>query len=277
MLDLIAHRSADGLFAVKRAVLGAHRARRTRLYCVGMDKTGTHSVAGLFSRNVRARHEPYALSLIQNILDWRAGRFSDDEMTVRIRARDRKLALEVDSSLLNFDILDILLREFPEARFVLTIRDCYSWLDSWINHAVRYKDDIHPLWIQTRAARFRPDLYRHAPEERALQEAGLFTLDGYFSNWTDHNRTVLARVPTDRLLVVRTDQIGARAFEIADFAGLPRRAVRPTRGHAFQNPVKQKFLHRLDRQFLERKATEHCGELMRRYFPEIRTPADAGV
>ena len=48
---------ADFVFATKRLILGRDQVRRTRLYCVGTGKSGTHSIAAMFSKNVRCGHE----------------------------------------------------------------------------------------------------------------------------------------------------------------------------------------------------------------------------
>ena len=64
------------------------------------------------------------------------GSLQNSDLTAYIKKRDRSRYLEVDSSQVNAFLLDILLQEFSEARFILTIRDCYSWLDSIINHSL---------------------------------------------------------------------------------------------------------------------------------------------
>src|SRR5688572_26551226 len=110
---------ADKLFAAKRKILGRNRVRRGRLYCVGTGKSGTHSIAAMFSGTVRSRHEARAVQLMEQILARASGRTSDREFADWLHQRDRELALEVDSSHLNYDILDFLIREFPDARFVL--------------------------------------------------------------------------------------------------------------------------------------------------------------
>src|SRR5262245_1998795 len=129
----ITNKLADVLFATKRLILGHNRVRRTRLYCVGTGKSGTHSIASMFSKNVRAGHEPEAVPLMEKFIAWKGARLDEAQFTQWLRARDRRLALEVDSSTLNRDIAGILVREFPGARFVLTIRDCYSWCNSHMN------------------------------------------------------------------------------------------------------------------------------------------------
>jgi hypothetical protein len=250
------------------------RARCARLYCVGTSKSGTHSLAEMFARGARTQHEAQAELVIQKTLGAAIGRISREELTRWVRARDLELALEVDSSQLNFFLLDILLAEFPDARFVLTIRDAYSWLDSLINHLLHY-NQAGPEWTQLREFRFRPDVFTHAPEERLLKEKGLHALDGYLSYWATHNGQVVAQVPPAQLLVVRTEQIRERASEICNFAGLPRRALELDRTHAFKNPQKFNLVRQLDRGFLEQKIEKHCRPLMSCYFPEIKSFADS--
>jgi hypothetical protein len=273
-MERLAGLCADKLFAAKRKILGRNRVRRGRLYCVGIGKSGTHSLADMFSQTVRSRHEPQAVQLMEQILAWGAGRMSHQEFVEWLHTRDREMALEVDSSQLNFEILDILLREFPDARFVLTIRDCYSWCNSLLNDAVRGDGKIHPLWREMGRYRFRNDSFQHAPEEQLLKKHGFRSLASYFSYWTRHNQEVLDKVPSSRLLVVRTDQIRDRAMEIADFAKLPRRAVCLERTYQYRNPAKQPFLREIDRRFVEATAQQYCRPLMTRFFPEIKSLDD---
>ena len=273
-LTAIENRAADLLFATKRFVLGADRVRRARVYSVGTGKSGTHSIASMFSKTVRAAHEPEAIPLMEQFAAWKTGRLNKAQFTEWLRARDRRLALEVDSSTLNRDILDILIAEFPNARFVLTIRDCYSWCNSQVNHNIRFRQEMHPLWMEMGKWRMPPQPFQHAPEEGVLTELGLRSLDFYFSYWSWHNTGVLEQVPPDRLLVVRTDEIGTRAYEIAEFAGLPRRVVRVDQSHGYRNPAKKQILQQIDSGFIQAKVERHCRPLMQRFFPEIKSIYD---
>jgi hypothetical protein len=279
-LETLRDRAADLVFEFKRALMGPYRARRVQLFGVGTGKSGTHSIAEMFSKNVRAQHEPEAPKLINKIVDHHQGRISTPEWFEWLRARDRRLALEVDSSNLNSDLLDFLVPEFPRARFVLTIRDCYSWFNSQINHTLRSRpnqdqDPYYPHWLKIEELRRGPSAFDYAPEEQVLKDHGIACLNSGFARWTTRNQIVLDKVPAERLLVVRTDQITPRAFEIAEFAGLPRRAIRPDRRHAFENPVKQELIRQIDRAFLEEKVERHCRPLMARYFPEIKSLDDS--
>jgi hypothetical protein len=228
----------------------------------------------MFSGNVRAGHEKQALELIEIFFQWREGRIGEREVVDWIHARDRTLALEVDSSWLNVLIIDFLTREFADARFVLAIRDCYSWLNSEFKRVLNTPSQKSQ---RTKLRKFLhdPENAAHSPEEKVLKGLGLHTLDGYLSHWAAHNEKVLATVPGDKLLVIRTEQIRTRALEIADFAGLPRYALRLHRTHEYQNPVPRNIVREIDRNFLEKKVQQHCRPLMTRFFPEIKTLDDA--
>jgi hypothetical protein len=239
---------------------------RTRIFCVGMAKSGTHSIAQVFSDAVRSRHEASAAELLPRILQFVEGRLADQELTSYIRQRDEQLRLDIDSSQLNFFILNILLREFPAARFVLTIRDPYSWVDSFIDDSLRRTTSED--WIRLRDIRFRRSTFDHPDEERVLKEYGLYTLDGYFSYWRMHNDKVLSSIPPNQLLVLRTDQITQRISELADFASLPRSVVRAERSHAFRNPQRFGIFRKLDKDYVKSKIALYCRGLTDKFFPE---------
>jgi hypothetical protein len=264
---------ADIGFKTKRFLLGARKVRRAQVFCVGTAKSGTHSIASMFSRNVRKGHEKEALDFIDAFFHWQEGRMTEREYRDWLVARDREMALEIDSSWFYGAIVDLLASEFPKARFVLTIRDCYSWLNSEFKR-VLHTPSQQPQRVKMRAFVYNGAATAYAPEERVLKEAGLYPVDNYLARWAAHNEKVLAAIPAERLLVVRTEQIRARAFEIADFAGLPRYAVQMERTHEYKNPVQREIIRELDPQFLEQKVGQHCRPLMRRFFPEIKMLAD---
>jgi hypothetical protein len=264
---------ADRAFRIQRFFLGRARVRRTQVYCVGTAKSGTHSLCSMFSRNVAAGHEPRAPQLIEMFFNWHERRIGDEEFRRWILARDRELSLEMESSWLNVLILDFLVEAFPQARFVLTIRDCYSWANS------EFKRVLHAPSQKLQRIKLRTFLYDHgealySPEEQVLKDTGLYPLQNYFFRWAAQNDQVLTTVPKERLLIIRTDQIRERAYEIADFAGLPRYTIRLDRTHEYRNPVPRQIIREIGRNFLESKVEERCRPLMNRFFPELKSLAD---
>ena len=242
--------------------------RKTHLYCVGTAKSGTHSIAAIFGNQLRSAHEPESEEVIDTILNIAAGKINTQEIHQYILKRDQRLWLEIDSSQLNFFLLNELVNLFPKAKFILTIRHPYPWLDSFINHQLARGGSSK--WQQLRDLRFRPDIYSHASEEKFLKEMGLYSLDGYFSYWKNHNITVLKNVPKDRLLIVRTDKITEGTEEIFDFAGISRRNFPKNNSHTFKAKAKLNVLNKLDQKYLQLKIEEHCQEIITRFFPEVK-------
>jgi len=244
------------------------RARVVRLYCVGMAKSGTHSIAAVFGGRLRSAHEPEVRILSDVVLRHLTGLIGDEELRDHVLERDRRLRLDVDSSLLNIYLLDQLLELFADAKFILTIRDPYTWLNSITNQQLRRLGG--PRWNRLREFTYGSDFRIHPREERALKERGLYTVAGYLSGWNLHNRKVIDSVPKERLLIVRTDRISESLDSIAAFAGVSESDLVPENSHAYRAENKEfNLLEEIDRGYLRARARAHCGDLMERFFPEI--------
>lgn len=249
-------------------------ARQTRLYGVGGPRTGTHSVAALFDRSVRARHEPGFRAVTRHALDLHRGRISFAELRRFVRQRDERMRLDVDSSHANVFLIDALLAEFADARFLLTIRDCFSWLESAIDHTLNAR-------IRSAADREYLDFYFAAENvaysryDEALRSRGLLSIDCYLAAWSRHNEKILAAVPPERLLVVRTNELAAKLPEIAQFAGVAVERVNPSFHVMGRARARHGVLATIDAGYLADRVLARCGVLMERFFPHIRSRSDA--
>ena len=243
------------------------RARRFHAYCIGTSKSGTHSLAEVFGKRSRVAHEPEHEQLIDMILDASSGVTSESQIAKFVRSRDSRLHLELECSHPLFHLLDVLLGEFPEAKFILTIRDCYSWLDSQINTQLSYLESTH--WQNFGDFKYSGETGRHPNEEQVLAQFGLYTLDGYLGAWAAHNEKVLTTVSRDRLLVVRTQDIGKDAPKLAEFLGVPPNQLDTGAVHSFKGGKKFNLLANLDEQYLDEKVNKYCRALMHAYFPEV--------
>ena len=248
--------------------------RRAHLYCIGTAKSGTHSVAALFGNSLRSAHEADHETMIETVLDLANGRMSPSDVRRYLARRDKRLWLEIDSSQINFFVVEDLVSLFPDSKFVLTIRDPYRWLDSLINHQL--SRPVSRMWQQFRDYRFRAGDLAHPPGEAALRERGLYTLDGYLSYWARHNQCVLATVPAERLLIVDTDRISQEVGRIATFAGVPARAADRASSHAFKAKAKYGVLDEIDPDYLRARVQANCGPLLKTYYPE-RVGLEASV
>lgn len=247
---------------------------RTRLYGIGAGKTGTHALASMLS-GFAAAHEAEAEAAIGAVLDYQSMRSGWRALRDFAVDRDRRLRLTVDVSNLNIFFVDLLVALSDTAKFVLTIRDPYSWVDSMINHYL-----LHPPTARWRALadlRFGKDRLAHPKEEQALKELGLYSLEGYLCYWRDHIRKALATVPAERLLVIRTERIASEADRVAKFAGISGIHVDRAAICEYRNPQPRHVLRRIPREHLESQVRCHCEPLLSRLFPDKLTPEDAGV
>jgi hypothetical protein len=226
-------------------------------------------MASIWGNQLKCAHEPNGNELLKIIINKLEKSIDHQAFEIAVVAFINAQNLDVNSSGINFFILDVLLKKFPRAKYILTIRDPYSWLDSLINHSM-FKP-CSDNWTKLRDYRFRPDLYTHPPEERILKDNNLYTLDGYLKYWNHHNKTIIDNVPEKKLLILRTDQIQQNLDRLARFAGLKDSSKMVSNCHVF--PARQKFdiLSQINPVYLNRKIEEHCGALMRAYFPEINT------
>jgi len=246
--------------------------RKFQAYCVGTPKSGTTSLYGMLKDNYRSVHEPRAEPLIKAILARADGELSYDEFARFVRKRDADLWLELESSFVAGFIVDVLSREYPDSKFILTVRNCYSWLDSTFNHQLTspllgYQEKLIHWWMG-------PDRDKHVSEEKILVDNGLNTLDSYLSAWEYQNRRILETVPESRILVLRTDEISQSTDRIAEFLGIPAESVSQSGSHFRKAKKKFNILSGIDADFLEEKVNLRCGDLMGRFYPELKCYGD---
>ena len=248
------------------------RPRRLHLYCIGAPKTGTVSIANLFSR-YQSRHEAVLDVTMDALRAAHEGTASERQLMRMLRQHDRELYLEVESSYPMAVFAPLLVKLFPRARFLLTVRDPRSWLDSIINQHVNFPIHLPPRETQRPIDLIFRDLRTYlfgrfgeefAPEEEVLREQQLFPLAGYLRGWARHNRSVLDAVPAHRLLVLRTEQLAEQVPRIAAFAGVPAESLDPDQSHSHRAPQKHGLLERIDPDFVAQQITRHCDASMRR-------------
>jgi hypothetical protein len=204
------------------------RERTFRVYNVGIAKTGTQSVAGIFS-NYRTLHEYLFPDTVEAIGRRASGEMSEAEFREFLHWRDGVARLDVDSSSYNSFYVDRLAEEFADARFIFVIRDCWSWLDSMLNMCLRFGPYM-PAWMVEHCRTilgpsFSGDAEAHLADRLpALVEAGL----GY---WARANQFVANALPMERSIVLRTAELSDSLPRLAAFVGLPVESLRADLSH----------------------------------------------
>ncbi len=107
--------------------------RAFHAFCLGTPKSGTHSIANMLKR-YRTSHEPNEVFMINLINKVNNNKITRGELEATLKNKDCFDWLEMESSHYNGQFAEELSCLFKEGKFILTIRDCLSWLDSWFNH-----------------------------------------------------------------------------------------------------------------------------------------------
>lgn len=230
-----------------RAVLS----RRFHAFCVGLPKTGTTSITGIFKR-YKAGHEFMFRETVEHIVLYRQGRITKEAFRNYLIERDKMGGLEMDSASFNHYYLHFLVDLFPEARFVFTVRDCFSWTNSYLSMLLRWRrifpDVRHiPAW-QTAYGRiqfgqFDPDDYQ-SPETIMNRMPDLATR--FFQCWREDNRRILSLLPAGRSIVIPTARLSRCLPELARLMGIPPDFLLSHASHANRAPEKINFLSFLD-------------------------------
>ena len=145
-----------------------HDPPRRALFGVGPARTGRRYLAACFAPPIPAAHEPGAAALAALLRSRHEAHISDIAWRATLRERAARLALDVDIAHANHFLLDVLLEEFPAARFILTRRNPRDWPESFINHQLAHPH-IGGHWRWLRELRFRPATHRHTARDAALR------------------------------------------------------------------------------------------------------------
>lgn len=238
--------------------------RRFHAYCIGANKCGTHSVASMFEKNYRSAHEESHGKLINSFLDWQAGGIEAEDFRSILLDHGRYAWLEMDSSHVHIEYVDQLVDLFPQAKFILTIRDCYSWVDSFFNQVLNYEP--RDYWLRLHAWRYGKMDLECLLEEKVLIDHGFHPLKNYFAAWAAHNQRALECVPSERLLIIRTTELSSSADRIAHFLEIPSSMIDIQKSHQFKAPKRHNLLAQVDADYIRVHAEEHCSKLLRQFF-----------
>jgi Sulfotransferase domain len=233
-----------------------------KVFGVGLFRTGTTTICEMFAKSFRADHE----FRIEDELDVLVKRFarenSDNELRAFVRDRDAENPLDLDSSGAHFGLIDILSSEFPEAKFILTLRNVYSWLNSCVG---KLYGDFVGGWksrVGELANRLEclPD-YSFVLNDR---DGYKICIEQMMKTWTGVNRSIIHWVPPECLLIVNTETLSRSLDEIAAFCGIGGELL----ANCHSNPgLAVNYLSCFDANRLEVLVGRHCSALMSEQYP----------
>ena len=219
-------------------------ARNIHAFCIGLPKSGTHSIATMLE--CKTAHEPEKSILFDIFLLRNRGLISIEKQIKILKARDTLLWLDVESNWLLGLNFEALIKAFPQAKYILTVRSPLSWLNSQINeqfiigNKIDFFKNIYKSMYDTKS---------HARQDIALAKYGLYSLRGYLSYWKIYHREVLDLVPTKNLLIIKTEEISSKSLQITEFLQVKvnsqnnRKHVRKNKPLEITNLVESRYLN----------------------------------
>ena len=205
--------------------------RRFHAYKVGLPRSGCSSIMALFS-NYRSVAEYKERESVEIITAWKDGWINENTLEEYIQFRHEVGLLEMDTASFNHFYLHILINKFPEAKFIFTIRDCYSWVNSFLRMISRWKKhflDIGqdmPDWMLNYGRilfgkydwswfNSYDDLHRNLEP----------LVEMFVSSWVRLNSRILELLPPERSLLIKTSEISRSQERLADFIGIPQNTL----------------------------------------------------
>jgi hypothetical protein len=234
-----------------------------QMFGVGLFRTGTNSIFEMFRRSFRADHEFMKTETLTAISDHMRGSMPREDFIRFVGNRTLRANLEMDSAGFHFFYLDVLTREFPASKMILTIRDCYSWVNSFMALIVAKESTDDSRFISSFLNCIDP-----LPDSRfEWNERTGFkcSIEQLVRIWNAANVNVLTTVPPERLLVVKLPDLSRSLERIAGFAGVPVESLDPF--HCNKTDVPVNYLAAFDGGDLEALAERYCSELMSGLFP----------
>ena len=233
-----------------------------KAFNVGILKTGTQSIAHIFD-SYSSIHEFMFQETAGMVIKYNNGQINKIEFVRFLKERNARGCLEMDSANVNSFYVDILAEEYPSAKFIFTIRDCFSWEDSLVNmytHGVGggpWVDDYTKLLFG-----FSQQVFNRMKKERHLF---LENIDKMLSYWESANEDILRKLPKGRSLIIKTNEISHSIGRIADFIGVAETTLRKE-VHKNKAIKKYRFLETFGLD-VEDKFQRYCSKLMNRFFP----------
>jgi hypothetical protein len=210
----------------------------------------------------RAAHEPEAEALIPMISRARNGRIPVGDLRQFLHERDRRLGLDFEASHLLGGFVEHLVDAFPNARFMLLVRELRAWIDSMINNQLNLRSwEGYATWQLVFHQYLERRDRRFPAEESALRELDLYPLSHYIRYWHEEVDRIVDSVPADRLLVLGTEGLADHAQRIAEFVGVSPDHVAVERSHGYKAPAKHNVLDSLDQAYLEQMLVAPVAEL----------------
>lgn len=261
-------------YAMDRASLPAlvaianHPPRRFHAYVVGTMKSGTTSLGQVLKSRYRTQHEALPRQSCLTTVLYKSGHLTSTGLRTYILRRDSYLGLELESSWFLLDWVDVLVKTFPAAKFILPIREPYSWLNSMINQELSTNLSVRASYWKLLFDQYFQD-YDTQPEDAPLLQQGVHSVSAYLKHWNNHHLQLMTTIPAGRLLLLRTDQLTEKAATIANFLGVESQLF--LESNFLENKTKVFHINvpqQVSGEYIRDSVYRHCSPSLLALFPE---------
>jgi len=239
--------------------------RSRQVFALGTPKSGTTSIAGMFAERCRVDHEPHRPTTVNTMHQHYLGELTDDELKDSYRARDKQLLLDLESNCFMAYRPDLLLETFPDAKFIVTVREPLAWLNSILDNNLNFPKQNTATMTQWHEVLFQEHRFAESRHEPALAERGLYPLDAYLSYWSRTYSACLRSLANAQLLVIGTNQISDNTDGIGEFVGVSLSNVPSKRTHKNQTSEKHGILQMLDGEHVAESIDKNCQAVVSEY------------
>lgn len=266
--------------SIKRRIVSN---RPSLVFGVGMPKTGTTSIAKMLGPSQHGYHEKNRARIIPLIRSYCNGRAGVSELKLSFAIRDICLYPLFDVAHYYGAIVGELSDLFPESKFIVTLRNCYSWAESFGNQLIkrwRWKEgwskdcgDYLVKWQKYQLD--SPRIWKYPSEELKLKRVGMPPLATLYEYYRRRNTKLLGEIPPDRRIIIKTSEIDQSISQLEQFAGLPGGTLNEDRSHARKR--QQTFVNLFEdvpSTHLKNLAQKYCNDIMKDHFSEINKPMD---
>ena len=238
---------------LKKVINKVYPRRKIHCFCLGAAKTGTTSFASMFESHYRSAHEPETVATTDAVATILGDNPDSLDVAAWLRARDQRLKLDVEASHPLGYMAPWLPEVFPDARFVITVRNPRSWLKSRLNFHY-YKTP--PEWQKYRDLIWSRWHKGYHDEEKALEEMGLYSVDAYLAQYSEQYELLFKHLPENRRLLVKTEELDDSIEKIADFLGIAPNTILKRHSNAFSH--EESVIERLPPEFVTQRIDTHC-------------------
>lgn len=228
-----------------RATIPSHPAaygkRAFQIINLSLPRTGSTSIAGIFD-HLGSSHEFMMEQTVMKVLDWREGKLSTEALDEFLRERDQTNEAQVDSTTFLHLAQDRLFALFPNAQYMISVRDGEGWFVSYVDLLVAFaqKDPSAAkegmgIWAERygrlMSPSFRGEDFAHPETLGKHLEPALPDYAAYWGHWTVYTLENLKKLPKERRLIIRTKNISQSLDKMASFAGVPVSSLNHERTH----------------------------------------------